>query len=84
MHLRPWASWSEKEVCSGALLAGCYFEAAGIDCAIDQLKPGLKSMGAIFFLLFKECVSNMCLYAGSQPAYTLLITHAAAHKHAKY
>uniref|UniRef100_A0A673GT85 fructose-bisphosphatase n=1 Tax=Sinocyclocheilus rhinocerous TaxID=307959 RepID=A0A673GT85_9TELE len=40
---------SENEVCSGALLACCYFEATEIDCAIDQQKPGLTS-GAIFFL----------------------------------
>ncbi len=44
MHLRPsvspWASWSENEVCSGALLARCYFEATKNDCAIDQLNLG--------------------------------------------
>jgi len=49
MHLRPfvhpWACWSKIEGCSDALLARCYFEATEIDCAIDQLKPGL----AIFF-----------------------------------
>ncbi len=42
------------------LLACCYFEANKIVCAIDQLKPGLKSM-AQYFLLFKERVSNMRL-----------------------
>ncbi len=38
---------------SGALLARCYFEELKIDCAIDQLKPGLKSKvnGAIFFFV---------------------------------
>ncbi len=45
MHLRPFVRpWSEKEVCSGALLACCYCEELNIDCAINQLKPGLKSM----------------------------------------
>ncbi len=47
MHLHPfvcsWACWSENEVCSGTLSARCDFEATEIDCAIDQLKPGLKS-----------------------------------------
>ncbi len=51
--------WAENEVCSGALLAHCYFEATEIDCAIDQLKPGLKSMAEYLFI--KECVSNMRL-----------------------
>ena len=78
MHLRPllrqWAFWSENEVCSGALLARCYFEATEIDCAIDQLKPGLKSE-IIFVLLFKERVSNMHLYVGAQRVYILLITN---------
>ncbi len=37
-----------------------YFEATEIDRAIDQLKPGLKSMTQVF-LLFKERVSNMPL-----------------------
>ncbi len=36
--------WSKKELCSDVLLACCYFEELKIDCAIDQLKPGLKSM----------------------------------------
>ncbi len=53
MHLRPfvrsWACWCENEVCSGALLARCYFEATEINCATDQLKPGLKSK-AVFHL----------------------------------
>ncbi len=31
----------------GALLAHCYFEATVNDCAIEQLKHGLKSMGTI-------------------------------------
>ncbi len=36
-----------KELRSGALLAHCYFEATENNCAIDQLKHGLKSMGPI-------------------------------------
>jgi len=42
-----------NEVCSGALLACFYFEATEIDCTIDQQIPGLKSLGNIFFILFK-------------------------------
>ncbi len=42
--------------CSSALLARCYFEELKIDCAIDQLKPALKSM--VHYLLFKERVSR--------------------------
>ncbi len=52
--------WSKKEVCSGALLAHCYFEEMKIYCAIDQLKPSLKSMTQYFFWLFKERVSRKC------------------------
>ncbi len=50
------------------------------DCAIDQLKPGLKSKinGTIFVTLFTE------LWAGPQCAFTLLITYTGANKHAKY
>ncbi len=44
--------------CSSALLARCYFEELKIDCAIDQLKPALKSM--VHYLLFKEPVSRKC------------------------
>ncbi len=35
------------------------FEATENDCAIDQLKPGLKSMAQYFLYLFKGCVSNV-------------------------
>ncbi len=49
--VRPWACWSKKEVCSGALLAHCYFEEWKMDCAIDQLKPSLKSMAQYFFFV---------------------------------
>ncbi len=34
---------------------------------------------AVFFLLFKERFSNMCLWAGPQHTYTLPITHSDAH-----
>ncbi len=86
--MHPWACWSKKEVCSGALLARCYFEELKIDCTIDQLKPGLKSKvnGAIYlFLLFKERVSRKCASGRVHNARSLcLLLHAAAHKHAKY
>ncbi len=59
--LCPWVCWSENEVCSGASLARCYFEATEIDRTIDQLKPGLKVMAQYFLLLFKERVGNMRL-----------------------
>ncbi len=41
-------------MCSGKLLACCYFEELKIDCAIHQLKPGLKSKvnAAIFFFCY--------------------------------
>ncbi len=39
----------KNKVCSGALLAYCYFEELKIDCAIDQLKPSLKSMVQYYF-----------------------------------
>ncbi len=75
-------------MCLGALLAYCYFEELKIDCAIDQLKPGLKSEvnGAIFYLifLFKGALVENALWAGPQHAFNLLFTHMAAHKHAKY
>ncbi len=85
MHLRPfvrsWGCWSKKEVCSGALLAHCYFEELKIDCAIDQLKPGLKSKvnGAIFFLLFKECVSRKCASGLVHNAHSLCSLHTGTH-----
>ncbi len=43
----------KKEVCSGALLERCYFEELNIDCAIDQIKPDLKSKvnGTILFFV---------------------------------
>ncbi len=91
MHLRPFvhsrACWSENEVCSGALLAHCYFEATEIDCATDQLKPGLKSMAQYFFCYLKTVLA-ICAYRRVHNACTLCLLHtqghAAAHKHAKY
>ncbi len=62
MHLRPfvrsWACWSENEVCSGALLACCYIEAS----PLNRLRHHQVLVGqwrSIFFLLFKEHVSNI-------------------------
>ncbi len=79
MHLRPfvcpWACWSKKEVCSGALLARCYFEELKIDCAIDQLKCGLKSMSKCIFLLFKERVSRKCTSGWVHNALSLFLLH---------
>ncbi len=48
-----------------------------VDYAIDQLKPSLKSMGAVFILLFKE--HTTCFHFAY---YTQ--GRAEAHKHAKY
>lgn len=39
----------------------CYFEATENDGAIDRLKPVPKSMSQCFYVLFKECVSNVRL-----------------------
>ncbi len=66
-----------KKVCSGALLARCYFEELKIDCAIDQLKPGLKSKvnGAIFLLFFKKCVSRKCTSGRVHNAHSLCLLH---------
>jgi len=53
----PMGCWSEKEVCSGTLLARCYFEELKIDCAIELLKPGLKSkVNAAIFIYFCNLV----------------------------
>ncbi len=91
MHLRPfvrsWACWSEKEVCSGALLARCYFEELKIDCAIDQLKPSLKSMAQYLFCYLKSAlVENAPLGGSTTCVHFAYYTQgrAAAHKHAKY
>ncbi len=53
----------------------CFFEELKIYCAIDQLKPSLKSKRNIFVLLFEEHVSRKCA-SGEDPqrAFTLLIT----------
>lgn len=62
--------------CSGALLVCCYFEATTIDCAINQLKPGLKSMQCMLVLCAYTC---RCVHS----LRTFCLFHAAAHKHAK-
>ncbi len=63
-------------MCSGTLLAHCYFEELKIDCAIDQHKPGLKSMAQyIFFVIYRARSNKMRLWAGPQREFTLLITH---------
>ncbi len=56
-----------------------YFEATEINCAIDQIKPGLKSMVQyfIYFLLFKE--SAICRSTTS--VYTAYYTHRDAQQH---
>ncbi len=76
-HLLSSACWSENEVCSGALLTCCNFEELNIDCAIDQLKPGIKSKvnGAIFVLLFKEPVSRKCASGRIHNARSLCLFH---------
>ncbi len=91
MHLRPflrsWACWSENEVCLGALLAHCYFEELKIDCAINQLKPDLKSMAQYFFCYLKSTlVENVPLGGSTMCFHFAYLTQgrAAAHKHAKY
>ncbi len=53
----------------------CYFEELKIDCAIDQLKPGLKSMAQYFFLLFKEHVSRKCASGRVHNARSLCLLH---------
>ncbi len=85
--MRSWACWSENEVYSGALLASCYFEELKIDCVIDQLKPGLKSMVQYFFCYLKSAlVENAPLGGSTMHVRFAYYTQgrAAAHKHAKY
>ncbi len=70
-------------------LLACYFEELKIDCAIDQLKPGLKSEvnGAIFFCYLKSAlVENAPLGGSTTRVHFAYYTQgrAAAHKHAKY
>ncbi len=70
-HLRPFVRpWSEKEVGSGALLACCYCEELNIDCAINQLKPGLKSMAQF---VMRESVGGAKRTAMSKQAEAVLI-----------
>ncbi len=61
------------------MLARCYFEELKIDCAIDQLKPSLKSLDAIFVFCYLKSV--LVENAGPQRAFTLLITHRDAQQH---
>ncbi len=81
--------WSENEVCSGALLARFYFEELKIDCVIDQLKPGLKSMAQYIYMfcyLKSALVENAPLGGSTTCVHFAYYTQrcAAAHKHAKY
>ncbi len=80
------ACWSENEVCSGALLACCYFEELKIDCAVDQ--PPNPVNGAIFFLcnLKRALVEDAPLGGSTTRVHFAYYTqgHTAAHKHAKY
>ncbi len=69
---------SENEVRSGALLALCYCEATEIDCAIDQLKSGLKSM--VQYFLFLKSALVICLYRWIHNEQG----RATAYKHIKY
>ncbi len=79
--MRSWACRSENEVCSGALLAHCYFEEVKIDCAIDQLKPGLKSMAQYFFSFLKSAlVKNAPLSVSTTRVHFAYYTQG----HAKY
>ncbi len=74
---------AKKEVCSGTFLARCNFKELKIDCAIDQLKPGLKSkVNGAFFLSFKERISRTHTTHVYFAYYTQRLT--AAHKHVKY
>ncbi len=85
--VHSWACWSENEVCSGALLACWYFEELKIDCAIDQLKPGLKSMAQYFFCYLKSALVENAPLSGSTTCVRFAYYtkgSAAAHKHAKY
>ncbi len=63
------------------------YQATEIDYAIDQLKPGLKSMAEYFFCYLKSALV-ICAYRRVHNAHTLCLLHtqghAAAHKHAKY
>jgi len=65
-----WVCWSENQVCSVALLAHCYFEAAEIDHAIDQAKPDLKSMAQCVFCYLNN-VLVICAYRRVQTALIL-------------
>lgn len=49
-------------MCSGALLASRYFEAAENSCAIDQLKPGLQYMPQYLFFCYIKSTEVICRY----------------------
>ncbi len=73
----------KKEVCSGALLACCHFEELKIDCAIDQLKPGLKSIKDATIPFFQIRSRKFRVSANSDPIryqhsffYRLLLCHS--------
>ncbi len=66
----------KKGVFSGALMARFYFEELKIDCAINQLKPGLKSPG-----LKSMAIKKMRLWAGPQRRFTLLIIQWDVQQH---
>ncbi len=65
----------KKEMCSGALLARCYFEELKIDCAIDQLKPSLKSMAQYFFCYLKSALVEN----GPMGTCSLCLLHTGTH-----
>ncbi len=74
-------------MCSGTLLQAAILRK--IDCAIDQVKPGLKSkvIAAIFFCYFKSAlVENAPLGGSTTDVHFAYYTqgYAAAHKHDNY
>ncbi len=83
MHLHPLmrssACWSETEVCSGALLARCYFEELKINCATDQLQPGLKSMAQYFFIYLKSVLVENAPLGGSHNVRSFCLLHTGMH-----
>ncbi len=83
--VRPWACWSENEVCLGALSEHCYFEASEINW---PTKTCSTVNGAAFIYLFLFFISTLviCAYRRVQNVPTLLLHtqgHAAAHKRCK-
>ncbi len=78
--MRPWRAALKKEVCSGALLVRCYFEELKIDCAIDQLKPSLKSMSN-FISFFFLCYLKSALVENGSLGGSLCLLHRDAQQH---